>query len=557
MFGTVSNKNQRDRRRNSDKDAQLNDHIKDLQTMQRPVVLIAGEGSSGTLPRWRQAFQYRLHVISVADAADSFDGVTTVVASSNSEMADYLTTVGPVAAVIDEQAASIPEQLQRWQRLFFHVAPGGSFVTTRLPERTPWDTAVLALTSRRINPREIRELQRSAGITFQSDKYSVTVKEVEHLVKIKDDDALAFLPTRLGANNVRLLGSRPGGRSSGSLQASSHGSTSEARLPAQKMTYPELTLREFRGRTDIKDGMLAVNTSTVLPSSFKHPWRTHSTQLRNINDLIAVVRSGDAEAVHLDGTYYDLTNSAPGNEAHFFTESLPKLWGWREAKERDPSLRAFYRIPSPDWEPLIERTVLQGYGLSADDIHWEHRNVSVGTFVSASQGWQNGGSHFAHPVTRDVWRSVRSTLVRPATSTPQKLFVTRGRTAETPGPRNASEVETFFATRGFEVVDVDAVSVEERVDLFGNAAVVAGFAGGGMYNMLFAEHLEKVIVLSHESNTGRNEHLFASLLTEEIHYFWSKPDVEQPEDRFSGEAYNSEWDFDFTVNRSDLERVIS
>ena len=159
-------------------------------------------------------------------------------------------------------------------------------------------------------------------------------------------------------------------------------------------------------------------------------------------------------------------------------------------------------------------------------------------------------------MNREVWSAIRSALVTEDPSSPDKVFVTRGEEPETPGPRNREGVEQLFTESGFVVVDVDTMDVAEQARVFGNATTVAGFAGSGMYRMLFADHLEKVLVLTHEANTGRNEHLFASLLADEIHYFWSKPDIEHPAGKFSSEAFNSTWEFDLEANRAALADVL-
>ncbi|TCK62994.1 glycosyltransferase 61 family protein [Curtobacterium sp. PhB136] len=545
------------RRRQSNSDSFFRDHVQALRDLQRPVIVIAGQRTVESLAEWRTAFQFRLHVITTGESMLDLEGVNSVEASTNDAMTEYIASVGPVAAVIDEQAETLADRLQRWQRFFFHIAEGGSFISPVVPVETVWDAAVQSLTSRRIGAAEIAELQASVGVTKDANGYSVTEKNRDHLVKVKDEDAMRILPTRLGANNVRLLGSRPAGTAKSTLSVMSHGTMSDHRIPSKDMRYPELTLREFRGATQIKDAMLAINGATVLPSSFKHPWRAWNDRLRNFNDLVAALIPGDEESAHLEGSFYDLTSAVPGDAGHFITESLAKLWGWKEAKERDPSLRALYRTPSAGWDPSFERTVLEAYGIAPEDIQWEHRNVTVDRFVSASQAWQNGGRHYVHPVNRDVWKHLRGALVTPDGKNRRKVFVTRQSTPETPGPRNREDVERYFADNGFEIVDVDTMAADERAHVVGNAAVVAGFAGAGMYDMIFAEHLEKVIVLSHEANTGRNEHLIASLLADEIHYFWSRPDVEHPAGKFSSEAFNSAWDFDFDANRTDLDQLLA
>ena len=68
---------------------------------------------------------------------------------------------------------------------------------------------------------------------------------------------------------------------------------------------------------------------------------------------------------------------------------------------------------------------------------------------------------------------------------------------------------------------------------FREARVVAGFGGSAMFNLMYAENLEGVILLNQEAYIARNEHLFTSLTGGEVHYFWSRPDVEHPEGGFS------------------------
>jgi len=545
------------RQEKSAADGFLRTHVAELATMQRPVVLIAGPDSSSTLPQWRAAFQYRLHVVVPSEDAMSLEGINTVVATTNDQMTAYILSIGPVAAVIDEEAQGLVERLQRWQRFFFHVAAGGSYTAPVTAGGTVWDAATLALTSRRIGVSEIEELRRSIRVTHESAGYTVTVKDRDHLVKVRDEDALAVLPTRLGANNVRLLGSRGSSSTGNGLQVLVHGASNVQKLPAATMRAPELTLREFRGGTAVESSMLAVQGSTVLPSSFKHPWRAWNDRLQNVNDHVALRRDGGGAAELLAGSFYDVTGSVDGDEGHFITESLPKLWGWSEAKKRDSSLRALYRTNSSGSAPVVfQRTLLEAFGISPEDIHIEHRDVVVERFVSGSQAWQNGGRHYAHPVNREVWAAIRAALVTVDRTSPAKVFVTRGAAPETPGPRNRGSVEQLFAQSGFAVVDVDEMDVAEQAQVFGNATTIAGFAGSGMYRMLFADHLEKVVVLTHEANTGRNEHLFASLLADEIHYFWSRPDVMHPAGKFSSEAFNSAWDFDVEGNRDALTALL-
>lgn len=522
-------------------------------------MLIAGGASSATIPDWRARFQYRLHVIVPTRVAPGLEleGVAGIRADSDAEIAEYLTSVGPVGAVVDERSSDVVDLLRRWQQVFLHVTATGSFIAGPGTAPGSWGDAVDAHLAHLGTSGEVAELRSSIADSWSDSQHTVVEKSRDHLVKVKDEDALTLLPSRLGAQNVRILGSRPSATVGESLVVRSWGTGDEHRMPAKKMRAPELRLLEFRGRTELRSDMLALNGATVLPSSFKHPWRSWNDRLVNHTDEIASLRDDSDPVVHLDGSYFDLTAAVPGDRGHFLTESLPKLWGWNEAKDRDPGLRAFYRTTPSDPEASYQRRVLEAFGIAPEDVHIEERDVVVDRFFTASQAWQNGGWHFAHPVNRKVWAAIRSTTTSESTPGSEKLFVTRrSDIAETPGPRNAPAVAERFADGGYRVLDLDVAPLDEVVDAFTNATTVAGFAGSGVYQMLFAHRLHRVIVLTHEANTGRNEHLFAALRAKEIDYLWSRPDVEQPTGGFSSRAFNSAWDFDFHANAGALDELL-
>lgn len=544
-------------RRTPSIDRFISEHAQQLMELQRPVVLIAGYETQNTLTAWRAAFQFRLHVITPHEVIPAYEGLTQVSASSNDAIEAYIASIGPVAAVIDEEAPGLPERLQRFQRFFWHVTSGGYFITPITTISSAFEAGRAALKARRIGPAEIDELDESAGLALDSNAYSIVVKNRDHLIKVKDEDAKTWLPQRLGANNARFISSRPAGTGPKTLHVESHGTLAKPRIPAPQMKYPELTLKEFHGPTHLKGSMLAVHGTTVLPSSFKHPWRGWNDALVNFNDRAASLKDEDKHTEHLPGAYYDLTCAISGHFGHVVTESLAKLWGWRDAKKQNPNLKAFYRTPSADYVPTFEKTLFEAYGIAADDIHWDHRNVTVDTFLSGSQAWQNGGWHYVHPVMLETWKRLRKSLVQDAPDSPKKIFVSRKFSTENRALRNIAEVEEFFTENGFAIVYPENLTTAEQATVFGNATTIAGLAGSGMFNMLFADHIDKVLLLSHDAYTARNEHMYASVLADEFHYFWSRADKQHPAGKFSMEAFHSAWDFDFDANRAALERVLA
>ena len=93
--------------------------------------------------------------------------------------------------------------------------------------------------------------------------------------------------------------------------------------------------------------------------------------------------------------------------------------------------------------------------------------------------------------------------------------------------------------------------------MFNGARVVAGFGGSAMFNLMHARRLEAVVVLSHHAYAARNEHLFASLLGADLHYFWQESDVAPPERHRSKESDRSSFAVDLDGQGDDLRRVLA
>ena len=85
--------------------------------------------------------------------------------------------------------------------------------------------------------------------------------------------------------------------------------------------------------------------------------------------------------------------------------------------------------------------------------------------------------------------------------------------------------------------------------------MVAGFGGSGMFNLMYADTLEHVVVLNQSAYWGRSEHLFATALGVDKHVFWSQPDPGHDEGSY--EAHQWKWEFDFAQNREALETLLT
>jgi capsular polysaccharide biosynthesis protein len=240
---------------------------------------------------------------------------------------------------------------------------------------------------------------------------------------------------------------------------------------------------------------------------------------------------------------------------------VSKLWGWDVAKKQFPDLKAIFHIkPGSLRRPSLEIALFTAYGIDEADIVWVNEPVWLESVVSASPMWHNENPHYVHPSIRDTWRRLSNGLViEPAKTTDgpaDRIFVSRSGSFKHRFCRNAAEVEAFFEARGFHVLYPEHLSMAEQVRAFASAKTIAGFGGSAMFNLMHAEQVETVILLAHEAYTARNEHLFASVLGCDTHYFWSSPDVAHPPDGWTHAAFYSPWDFDFERNGRTLDELI-
>lgn len=108
---------------------------------------------------------------------------------------------------------------------------------------------------------------------------------------------------------------------------------------------------------------------------------------------------------------------------------------------------------------------------------------------------------------------------------------------------NSAEVEALFASRGFEVVYPEELSIDDQVTLFESAGIVAGEAGSGLHNSIFCSSKVKIVNIQ----SSRQNHLIqASLcnwLNQECIYL-------------VGQSIDDDWNSDFLVSISDVNRVI-
>jgi capsular polysaccharide biosynthesis protein len=544
------------------------------------VVIIAHDSQRVPVSGWLQAFS-RDRVYVLAPVAPPEWGLeqrdaTFLEGGSAAAIRTQVRRVGAVDVLITLRSGPLlPEgasdQLSLFRSLFRFVRPRGVYVFDRSCEppgettelRSWLDLLSIADEPDRVSlDRVDRELAMSTGTVAVTRDIVLATKRLRHFVKVRDAQVNGLLIAREPSLTVSELARlRPGDLVSRAT-VTSHGAEQVAEHFPEVLPYPAMYLRRYQGKVALAGRTLMYTGTSILPDSFRWHMAAQPT-----NPLL-VAQSGEFARIPpsarpsrtLEGDYYQLDCSYPGHFGHTLTEVLSRLWGWDQAKAELPGLRVILTRPPHSWrEPALEQTLFTAYGIPADDIVWVNEPVWLSSVVSASPMWHNEQPHYVHPDMEQVWRRLTAGLTKGQDDGgpgPPKIFVSRRSNMKHRDCRNAREVESVFERHGFHVVFPELHSLSEQAALFSGAEVVAGFGGSGMFNVMHSTRIRAMVVLSHEAYFARNEHLYSSLLGGDVHYVWSKPDIEQPDGGRDLEAFQSSWEFDFATNGAELEDLL-
>jgi capsular polysaccharide biosynthesis protein len=525
------------------------------QRRPRRVFVIASNGSEDLLT---SVLPEALDIIVVSPTAPpgwalGRHGARHVPATDVWEVNWQLKRFGPVDVIIDVSADPGLPHDETWRITFLHLRDGGLYVSAGDSSGALRRRSVEFLTTDRPSRLE----QAIESVTVSGDTVQLA-KRGDHHLKLLHREVDRFLPTRDEGSTSSVLVRRPPTRWVSRCELHSHGTQEPVEGLESTMSFPELTLRHYRGAINMSSHSLIFTEGALLPESFRHFQKTplQNDYVTDVTGQFGTIADDHRPMEHLAGTYYHLDSPYPGHFGHVMTETISRLWGWQLAKARIPDLKAIWRIRYPnERDPEFERILFGAFGIDESDMVWLDRPVTLESVVGVTPMWHNQVPHTVHPEIETVWERLRNALGDVRVDSPRRLFISR-RQGMARNCRNLPEVQALFESYGFAVIFPEELSVPEQATMFRNAEVVAGLAGSALCNVLFCENLRNVIVLAHEAYTARNEYLFASVLGSRLDYFWSAPDVSHPKDGWSQAAFTSAWDFDFAKNGGELESLL-
>ncbi|WP_079569823.1 glycosyltransferase family 61 protein [Krasilnikoviella flava] len=481
----------------------------------------------------------------------------------------YLKLHGPVDRIVDVRQRWPKEHEATLRKLLFHLLPGGEYVIPRsaltgYKEGNPLE-ARLARFARALSRGEpdddddFAELSRAVAQVRLDREEIVVRKSGTHYLKLSDRWANRLLSTRNGGTTtVQELALLPEQKFASSTTIDSHGASRPLQGLETTVAVPPHHLRHYEGRIGLVSHSLTYTAHEILPDSFRHHLsNSRNRRLVQVDENFARIPRHVQPVEELAGSYYLLDSENSGHYGHLMTEVISRLWGWDAAKADDPGLKAVFRLRyAAERDPRLERTVLAAFGIGPEDVVTVDHPVYLESMYAATPMFHNARPYYVHPEIRAVWRRIRDGLPADPGPTWDRVFVSRKDRYGNRRCLNRVEVEDYFAEAGFQVIYPEEFSLGRQAEIFARARAVAGFGGSAMFNTLFAENLEHMIVLTQEAYTARNEALIALPLGVRMHYFWNQPRIPHPPGGWAEEAYKSDWTFDFSRHRSELSGLV-
>jgi capsular polysaccharide biosynthesis protein len=497
-----------------------------------------------------------------------------------------LTVAGPFDVVVDASDTSAVEQARLFQRVFMHLDKGGWYVARRLvpggdaaepaqaserlergrdalpneniPEEPPYEGDLWSLVAEAQAARtrdlvddlskgwERRDVFGLAGCLAEVHVHSKVLRLVNSTrvaPKLREEEVDAVLAAR------PELGERLASLPSVTWSATNEYVVNRAGDPYVQTEFrvPEMVLRRYDEAVCAR-GQIVTRDHLLYPESFRQNWMTRMANIYVIEKFprFGVVRRDVSSPDPLPGAWFHLDSEWPGHFGHLLTEQVSRLWAFEQVRAVEPEAKVLLTLQH-DREPMalqpFENEVLGAFGITAEDVHVFTTTCRPERLYTATGMFSL--PRFVHPDIARLWDRVGDHLVRDADDRPraERLFVSR-RPALKRSCHNVAQVEELFRARGFEVMYPEDHALCEQVSRFRAARTVAGFAGSGLFSLMFCRDAKDVVVLGPDAYTARNENLIAAVRGHRVTAVRSRSDVEHPEGWWTQQAFASGFTFD-------------
>jgi len=520
--------------------------------------------------RWADAHILQLGgVTSLKDArcvGASPETITYSAATSVSKRHAVLTLEGPFDAVVDATGDRPDQQLARLRETLFHVRRLGLYIARtdvdpsgeqpladaigRLAAHRPLADGSTSRLDDRAYAAAIGRVRRHRS----SVRLRVTASALAKTRYAELDQMMALRPQRV----CTVEATRPAVRVTSACIVTANRPELNRLMPAA-FEVPAMALRRYDDVICAPHQVL-IKDAFLIPDTFRHPANARLTNhcLTDFTPLFAAYPGRLEAPAPLHGDYFYLGSEYPQLFGHVMTEQLSRLWAWRAAKLVHPHLKALVPLRSrAGGLTSFERQIFTAAGIDGADIVTPRGPVRVDHLLAASPMLVN--PQYIHPEIAVQWNQVGDNLYRMASAgdTPAKLFVSRKRSHAKRSCRNADDVEAIATRLGFTIVYPEDYALPQQVRMFRRAEVIAGYAGSGLFTLAFSPEPTRLILLSSENYTARNEYLIASVRGHPIDLIWCPAERPFVDGVWTHAAFQSDYRVDLERDGHHLESLLA
>lgn len=464
---------------------------------------------------------------------------------------------GPFDLIVDDTRGSV-DRSRLLREVFLHTRVGGLYVVRsfrRRPRgeaadsRSLWETVggiVARGPSQRRSPvprrRDTQVLASSFGRVVVNEQHLSITNVQPALAKLHEEQMDEVLRRRTRSRDRLLHRMEPVTFTSRATLAES--ASDNAGAAPTVFAVPPMSLREYADVT-VTPGQVAFRGNLLLPDTYRHNRRRRLKNLNTVELAVDFALPKDTRAPQpIDGAYFYLDSEFRGHFGHAVTEQLSRLWGWPIAKQMVPELKAVMLLNANRELAQFEQDLYAAAGIAPSDILFLRAPARLERLVAATPMFSQ--PEYVHPDIVATWNRVSESLAgaAPPRDYPKRVFCAR-RIAKRPC-HNASEVESLFAAHGFAVIYPEDFTLPEQAAIFREAEVVAGYAGSALFSACFSAAPKRLIMISSEAYTARNEYLLAAPLGHHLDVLWCRPDIEK-QDRWTARTMHA----GFTVDLQD------
>lgn len=515
------------------------------------IAVTPGQGAIGIAEIFAEQYP-ETEIIVWGDPAEAepYSNLSVFEVEGVREMLVTLLAGGKVQVILDTTA-----DRTTFKNLFMTLTEGGRYVLTDVGSGSTGAYVSTLMTAKMggavIASDERNMAEAISEIRFEGSACSIE-KASRHIYKVRDETSGTILLGPAYKGQVEMLTTIPGGILESRVAIQTNNLPLQSKRSPAEIDYPELTLRAYLN-VACYPGQVYCMGDLVLPDTFRQI-RGHRLSSRSMPDVAQWhAAAPPMPATTLAGTYYALDNEVPGHFGHFTSEVLARVWGWEKAKAEHPDIKALISTtPGKSRLATWQTDFLAAAGIGGSDIQEFQGPVLVERLIGATPMFSN--PKYIHEGATDIWKSVGQALIDP-TFGHSKIFVSRkpqtGR-----GCSNSAEVEDYFRGKGFMVIYPEDHSASEQASFFNNAETIAGFAGSGMFSLVFAQEPKRVILIGSESYDAVNEILFMASAGGDLTYLWCEPRVPMS-NTWTLESFQSEYEFNFDRDGKQLEDAIS